>query len=343
MSDTSDFHSELEHAVREQLRSQRVGYLLGAGSSYLGGNGYPLAAELWDCIAKSLDEHARADIQKKLDGGATGIEEALDQLDDGGATETEHRREVTKAIAEDFRSRCLNHALDAHIRFVQRLAGRSDRPICVYSLNYDSLVEHAADQARVRLTDGFLGTEHAFFDGSSFGEAPYLARGTHKGRQLDPARRPIQLLKLHGSLGWYEDEHKVARRCAHSASPPEGSRLLMVPPQRRKAAETTHAPYSALWSRFRGSLAHDERPLNRLACFGYGFADHHVNEVIEPALARSDFTLLIFAKFLTDEAWQRWSPHKNSIVITEDRCSLYGTTGPGHADLWDFQRIAKEV
>jgi hypothetical protein len=33
----SDFTTELEAKVAQQLKSQRVGYLLGAGSSYLDG------------------------------------------------------------------------------------------------------------------------------------------------------------------------------------------------------------------------------------------------------------------------------------------------------------------
>lgn len=341
MTDPTDFLEDLERAVKQQLRSQRVGYLLGAGSSYLGGKGYPLTADLWERIASDITEAERAQIQSKLDGGAEGIEPALDALDDGGATETPHRHQVTKAIAAHFRA--LTPPLESHIAFVQRLAGRSDRQVPVYSLNYDPLVEHAADRARVRLTDGFLGTEHAFFDGSTFVEAPYFSRGTHKGRQLDLAPRPIQILKLHGSLGWYEDGDRIARRCAHSAPPPDGSRLLMVPPQRRKAAETTHPPYSALWSRFRGSLSHDERPLNRLVSIGYGFRDHHVNEIIEPALSRSDFTLLIFAMDLVDDVWDQWSQKTTAIVVTKDRCSLFGRTGEGHPDLWDFERLAGEV
>ena len=49
-----DFIHVLETKVREQLSSQRVGYLLGAGSSYLSGNGYPLADELWDKIKDAV-------------------------------------------------------------------------------------------------------------------------------------------------------------------------------------------------------------------------------------------------------------------------------------------------
>ena len=133
------------------------------------------------------------------------------------------------------------------------------------------------------------------------------------------------------------------RRCAFGSRTPNGAKRLMVPPQRRKAADTMLPPYSTLWSAFRGSLGHNVSPINRLACFGYGFADEHVNAVIEGALARDDFTLLIFTKALSDPAWCRWSVKSNTIVVTETRCSLKGTIGPGHPALWQFERICQEV
>ena len=87
-----DFIHALEAKVREQLSAQRVGYLLGAGSSYLDGTGYPLALELWDRIKDCItDIHKRNEIQAKLDEGANGIEHALDLLDDGGPVEGPHR------------------------------------------------------------------------------------------------------------------------------------------------------------------------------------------------------------------------------------------------------------
>ncbi len=45
-----DFLHAMEIKVREQPNAQRVGCLLGAGSSYLDGTGYPLALEFWDGI-----------------------------------------------------------------------------------------------------------------------------------------------------------------------------------------------------------------------------------------------------------------------------------------------------
>jgi len=195
----------------------------------------------------------------------------------------------------------------------------------------------------VRIVDGFLGAENGYFDASVFDERIGLIRGNYKGRQFDETVKPIHLIKLHGSLGWYECPTNGIRRCPFGASQPVGAKRLMIPPQRRKATETMLQPYAALWSTFRGCLAHDAVPINRLVCIGYGFGDEHVNTVIEAALARTDFTLLIFAKSISDQTWERWSTKTNVVVVTEDRCSLKSRIGPGNPDLWSFERLAREV
>lgn len=342
MFSTSDFTKELEAKVKEQLHSQRIGYLLGAGSSYFNGNGYPLAFELWDLIKATIPDVAkRDDIQGKLDSGAKGIEQALDLLDDGGANDTPYRHLVTTAVANLFMSK--NPPLDLHCDFLRHIAQRADPNVKVFSLNYDPLIERAAANARIRVVDGFLGAEHSYFDASVFEERIGIIRGTYKGRQFDETVKPIHLLKLHGSLGWYECPINGIRRCSFDKSPPASTKRLMVPPQRRKASDTMLPPYAALWSAFRGCLGQNATPINRLVCIGYGFADEHVNTVIEGALARTDFTLLIFTKNVNASTWARWSQKSNVILVTENQCSLKGQTGPGHSDLWSFERLAMEV
>jgi hypothetical protein len=342
MSSLPDFIMALEAKVAEQLHSQRVGYLLGAGSSYLDGNGYPLAFELWGLIKHAiLDPAMRDDIQAKLDDGANGIEHALDLLDDGGANDTPYRHAVTAALANLFMP--MNPPLDLHGEFVRRIALRANPYVKVFSLNYDPLIERAASSQRVRVVDGFLGAEHCYFDSAVFEERIGHIRGSHKGRQFDETVKPVHLLKLHGSLGWYECPTKGVRRCPFGIAPPVSGKRLMIPPQRRKATDTMLPPYAALWSAFRGCLGQNALPINRLVCIGYGFADEHVNAVIEAALARTDFTALIFTKDLSTTAWARWSAKTNVIIITETQCSLKGQTGEGHPDLWSFERLAKEV
>jgi hypothetical protein len=342
MTTAPDFMSRLEAKVAEQLKAQRVGYLLGAGSSYLDKAGYPLALELWDLIKEQItDAPKRSDIQAKLDGGAMGIEQALDLLDDGGALDTPYRHLVTAAIAELFLPK--NPPLELHVEFVRRLSQRADPCVKVFTLNYDPLIERAAERARVRLIDGFIGHEHAYFNTAVFSETFLQSRGPRARPTLHPAGLPVHLYKMHGSLGWYECPTHGVRRCAFGVAPPTHAKRLMVPPQRRKATDTMYPPYAALWSTFRGCMSQDAKPLHRLACFGYGFDDEHVNAVIEAALARTDFTLLIFTKALSNTAWERWSVKANAVVVTETRCSLKGAVGPGHTDLWRFERLCKEI
>lgn len=342
MAAVTDFKTDLETKVAQQLKSQRVGYLLGAGSSYLDNTGYPLASQLWDRIKGKIADPAQRDaIENMLVTRKQGIEDALDALDDNGALDTPYRHSVTAALAEVFMP--MAPPLDLHSNFVHRIAQRGDPCVKVFSLNYDPLIERAAALVRVRVIDGFLGAEHSYFDPAVFEERIGRIRGTHRGKQFDETVKPIHLLKLHGSLGWYECPKNGVRRCGFAACPPTATKRLMIPPQRRKAAETMNPPYSALWSTFRGCLGQNAAPVNRLVCIGYGFADEHVNAIVEAALARTDFTVLIFAMALGDAAWGRWSPKTNAVVVTKDRCAIKGTTGPGHADLWSFERLAKEV
>ena len=342
MPPTADFASRLEAKISNQLGAQRVGFLLGAGSSFLDGAGYPIASALWESIRYRIaDSDISGDIQKKLDDGADGLEQALDLLDNGQVIETPHRHLVTDAIAELFAQ--MTPPLEIHMEFVRRLSVRSGPPIKVFSLNYDPLIERAAEQARVRLYDGFCGYEHAFFDPSVFSEQIGRIRGAFKGKTFQVTAKPLLLLKLHGSLGWYRCDSSEFRRCAFSSAIAPPNERLMIPPQQRKANDTTKDPYARLWSVFLGCLTQDSNPINRLACIGYGFRDEHVNAAIENALARPDFTLLIFTRDLTDTAWSRWNPRLNVVIVTQSRCSLKGEVGPGHADLWSFEKVSKEV
>ena len=118
----------------------------------------------------------------------------------------------------------------------------------------------------------------------------------------------------------------------------------MIPPQNRKAADTGSFPYAVLWSEFRAHLTNDAgRLLNRLVCIGYGLGDGHVNAVISSALARKHFTVIILAKALADDVFDRWRVYRNVVIVTETRSSLYGEEGPGIPDTWSFEWLAKEV
>ena len=331
-----DFISELEKKLKEQTKATKVGFLLGAGSSYLNGDGYPLAGQLWEKISNEVPEQERQEIQEKIDGGATGIEHALDLLDTGEAAERPHRHSVVKAIANYFCS--ITPPLDSHCLFISLLSRREeDIPIRVFSLNYDPLIERAAEKEHIKNFDGFHGHENAFFDAGSFRHLTIIRGRDHRGRRTRGVAGNIRLVKLHGSMGWYHDDELGIIRCGFDGHPAETAKRLMIPPQYRKAQDTGRAPYSTLWSEFRGSLFHGDDKLNRLITFGYGMADEHVNVEIESALERSNFSLFIIAKELSDSIFDKWSKKQRVHIVTEKRCSSNGVIGAGHPDLCSFE------
>jgi hypothetical protein len=341
MTGDSTFVSRLEAKVAQQLSSQRVGYLIGAGASFLNGRGYPLAGQLWTHIGPKVRNPERDEIQAKLDGGADGIEQALDLLDDGSATEKPHRHLATEAIAEHFL--LLNPPTDCHQMFLRRIVARDELSVPIFCLNYDGLFELAADAERIRLVDGFVGLERPFFEPQTFQERLALPHRGPRKPQADWKTGMLHLYKLHGSLGWFHLGGTDVRRLGLRAKTPSGAKRLMVPPQHRKSIDTTAPPYASLWSDFRSLLCHGPSLLNRIVAVGYGLRDEHLNAVIENALGRQNFTLLAFARELADAVFARWSAKKNVVVVTETRCSLYGEIGPGHPLLWKFESLTQII
>jgi hypothetical protein len=96
------------------------------------------------------DPTKRGEIQAKLDGSARGIEEALDLLDNGQAVEGPHRHLVTAAIADLFENlfEPLSPSLGVHVDFVRRLGHKATPLIKVFSMNYDPLMERAAERGK---------------------------------------------------------------------------------------------------------------------------------------------------------------------------------------------------
>jgi hypothetical protein len=336
------FKDRLFIKIRQHIKGKRVGFLLGAGSSFLDGNGYPLAAGLWPAIKTRMTDEEQKLIEAQITAGSSTLEQALDAIDHGRDEDLDLRHRITSSIAAAFLSR--KPPLDYHRQFVARLAKRRERRIPVFTLNYDTLVELAADREEVNLVDGFCGIVESYFQPYCFDDFRGIIE-SRRGRSVPvPVRGIINLYKLHGSLGWFADDESRLLRIRPDIQCSPGWKHLMVPPQNRKAADTGITPYATIWSEFRSYLANEAtRLVNRLVCIGYGFGDGHVNAVIRSALARRNFTLVILTKFLEEVKFKQWRDYSNTIIITEGKSSLYGEEGPGLPDSCAFEWLAMEV
>lgn len=152
------------------------------------------------------------------------------------------------------------HVLASWIQAISR-----DRPVEIFTTNYDLLLEQALEEQRVPYFDGFVGSDSAFLDLESMAED-------------DLPSRWARLWKIHGSINWWMTAKDKIRR---SSDPVAGEQLLIYP-SHLKYEQSRQMPYYAMLDRLRVFLRSDQCVL--LTC-GYSFADEHINAVIGQGLS----------------------------------------------------------
>ena len=220
--------------------------------------------------------------------GSPRIEATAGQIDDC-------LREATRALARtcDLPTADMRTGLTTYETLVRKLLTRplNLKRVNVFTLNYDTLIEQAADAVGVVLRDGFVGTHRRVFRPESYEQDLYFPAETTEGR-VQRFDRVMHLYKLHGSITWTtnapasDDPYGV--QCV--GFDPDGLRQLLIYPTPAKAGETLGLPYSELFRRFAVALA---RPQSVLFVIGYGFGDEHVNSIVRQALAVPSFTLVV--------------------------------------------------
>ena len=152
------------------------------------------------------------------------------------------------------------HALASWVQAIPR-----ERPVELFTTNYDLSLEQALEERLVPYFDGFVGSDSAFLDLDSMLED-----------DLPP--RWARLWKIHGSINWWMTAKQTIRR---SRDEVEGEQLLIYP-SHLKYDQSRQMPYYAMLDRLRVFLRSDQCVL--VAC-GYSFGDEHINAVIGRGLS----------------------------------------------------------
>lgn len=152
------------------------------------------------------------------------------------------------------------HVLASWIQAIPR-----DKPVEIFTTNYDLLLEQALEERRVPYFDGFVGSDSAFLDLESMAEDDLPARWA-------------RLWKIHGSINWWMTAKEKFRR---SRDIGEGEQLLIYP-SHLKYDQSRQMPYYAMLDRLRVFLRSDQCIL--LTC-GYSFGDQHINAYIGQGLS----------------------------------------------------------
>ncbi len=205
---------------------------------------------------------------------------------------TEIERGITSL--SDLPTRGKEGALKDHRRLIKKILTRplNLRRANLFTLNYDTLIEKAADAEGAVLVDGFVGTLRRGFRPESYDLDFYFPAQTTEGR-VHRFDRALHLYKVHGSITWHrcdadwENPYGLFATFYDQQAPEHD---VLIYPSPLKYGQALGLPYSELFRRFGSAIA---QPQSVLFTIGYGFGDEHVNALIRQALAIPSFTLVV--------------------------------------------------
>jgi len=155
-----------------------------------------------------------------------------------------------------------------------------EKPIEVFTTNYDLLLEEALEDLAIPYFDGFVGSRQSFFDLRAVED------------NLIP-KHWTRLWKIHGSINWFQKENKDVYRS--SLTKGNGDSYLIYP-SHLKYEQSRKMPYLALIDQLNRVI---RQPNSLLIISGYSFNDQHLNDTIINALRANPNSMAIALLFDT--------------------------------------------
>lgn len=275
--------------------------LTGAGSSI--GSGGKSMFELWDTAERNYffeeedgklinsDFHTLC-LEIKFDYATKNLEALLSKIE-GCIRFSEDKEiqfkkgkqklsEIRKQIFETIRIECTiktSPENTPHKKFLEKVLQRKQTSprIKVFTLNYDTLFENAAQSSNAIIIDGFSYTMPRTFSGRYFDYDIVQREGSKLKEEDNFIQRVFHLHKLHGSIDWETDIISGGVVINSATKDP-----LMVYPRDAKYEDSYEQPFFEMMARFQRGLRQNNDTL--LICIGYSFNDKHINSAIEEAL-----------------------------------------------------------
>lgn len=178
-----------------------------------------------------------------------------------------------------------------HLNFLNKITSRkvSAPRVKIFTLNYDTLFEQAANRGGYTVIDGFSYVQPRKFSGRYF-DIDFVNRyqtRINKEESFEP--KVFHLYKLHGSLTWERNGNDILMK-----SKPTDP--LIIYPADEKYESSYEQPYFEMMSRFQQSLRKED---TILFVIGFGFMDKHIQNVIIEAVEQNPSFHLVIIQYNT--------------------------------------------
>jgi hypothetical protein len=183
-----------------------------------------------------------------------------------------------------------------------------EKPIEVFTTNYDLLLEQAFEELSVPYFDGFVGSRQSFFDLRAIED------------NLIP-KHWTRLWKIHGSMNWFQNKNKEVYRS--SLTKANGDSYLIYP-SHLKYEQSRKMPFLALIDQLNRFLRF---PNSLMIISGYSFNDDHLNDTILSALKANPNSMVIALLFDTltykkEDSSKVFERYEKAIPLAKKRNNL---------------------
>lgn len=193
---------------------------------------------------------------------------------------------VEKKIADACRLE-LDSKNSHHASFLQKITSRKmGLPrIQLYTTNYDTLFEQAAQRLNYTIIDGFSFSYPRVFNGSNFDKDIVYRKHTRVKQEDSFVPGVFQLFKLHGSIDWEKSSDGRILQKEHVERP------CIIYPASEKYESSYEQPYFEMMANLQHTLREEG---TFLIIAGFGFQDKHIQNIIREATSQNhNFHLLI--------------------------------------------------
>lgn len=180
-----------------------------------------------------------------------------------------------------------------HQDFIRKLTARkpTEPRVQLYTTNYDTLFEQAAQRMNYTIIDGFSFSYPRVFNGINFDHDVVYRERTRIKNEESFVPNVIQLFKLHGSIDWEKKDGKIYQK--ETTDHP-----CIIYPASEKYESSYEQPYFEMMSHLQSTLRKEG---TLLIVAGFGFQDKHIQNVIKEAVLQNpNFHLLVVCDNIGD-------------------------------------------